>query len=110
LEEKCFGSLAEALSDVQGIDVGGEVGKTDGLNISVRGMPSDYAFVLIYGRRQNPRSAIHACSAAAPKQTYIRAGPVVSLEQAKTDQPGRVIRIAFQDGDVPQSSVERHIA
>ena len=53
LEEKRFGSLAEALQDIQGVDVGGEAGKTGGLNISMRGMPSDYTLVLIDGRRQN---------------------------------------------------------
>jgi outer membrane receptor for ferrienterochelin and colicins len=53
LEDKRFVSLAEALQDVQGIDVGGEAGKTGGLNISIRGMPSDYTLVLIDGRRQN---------------------------------------------------------
>lgn len=46
LQEKRFGSLAEALQDVQGVDVGGEAGKTGGLNISIRGMPSDYTLVL----------------------------------------------------------------
>jgi outer membrane receptor for ferrienterochelin and colicins len=53
LQDKRFVSLAEALQDVQGIDVGGEAGKTGGLNISIRGMPSDYTLVLIDGRRQN---------------------------------------------------------
>lgn len=53
LQEKRFGSLAEALQDVLGVDVGGEAGKTGGLNISIRGMPSDYTLVLIDGRRQN---------------------------------------------------------
>jgi outer membrane receptor for ferrienterochelin and colicins len=53
LETKRFGSLAEALQDVQGVDVGGEAGKTGGLTISMRGMPSDYTLVLIDGRRQN---------------------------------------------------------
>lgn len=53
LQEKRFGSLAEVLQDVQGVDVGGEAGKTGGLNISIRGMPSDYTLVLIDGRRQN---------------------------------------------------------
>ncbi|MBH1991536.1 MAG: TonB-dependent receptor [Sphingomonadaceae bacterium] len=53
LQEKRFGSLAEALQDVQGVDVGGEAGKTGGLNISIRGMPSEYTLVLIDGRRQN---------------------------------------------------------
>ncbi len=53
LEEKRFGSLAEALVDVEGVDVGLPAGKTGGLNISIRGMPSDYTLVLVDGRRQN---------------------------------------------------------
>lgn len=53
LEAKRFGSLAEALQDIQGVDVGGEAGKTGGLTISMRGMPSDYTLVLLDGRRQN---------------------------------------------------------
>ena len=46
-------NLAEALSTVEGIDVGATAGKTGGLNISMRGMPSDYTLVLVDGRRQN---------------------------------------------------------
>ncbi|RYZ65676.1 MAG: TonB-dependent receptor, partial [Proteobacteria bacterium] len=53
LEQKRFNSLSEALSDVEGIDVGAAAGKTGGLNISIRGMPSDYTLILIDGRRQN---------------------------------------------------------
>lgn len=53
LQEKRYGSLAEALSDVEGVDVGQSAGKTGGLNISIRGMPSDYTLVLVDGRRQN---------------------------------------------------------
>lgn len=53
LEERPFRDLAEALQDVEGIDVKGATGKTGGLNISIRGMPSDYTLVLIDGRRQN---------------------------------------------------------
>src|SRR5690606_19030180 len=45
--------LADALRDVEGIDVRGATGKTGNLNISIRGMPSDYTLVLIDGRRQN---------------------------------------------------------
>ena len=48
-----FGSLTDALESVEGIDVGAPAGKTGGLNISIRGMPSDYTLVLIDGRRQN---------------------------------------------------------
>lgn len=53
LESKRTTSLAEALADVEGIDVGNDVGKTGGMNISIRGMPSEYTLVLIDGRRQN---------------------------------------------------------
>lgn len=54
LEKKSFRDLAEALQDVEGIDVRGSTGKTGGFNISMRGMPSDYTLVLIDGRRPNP--------------------------------------------------------
>ncbi|WCT73712.1 TonB-dependent receptor [Sphingomonas naphthae] len=53
LQERRFGSLAEALTNVEGIDVGQTAGKTGGLNISIRGMPSDYTLILVDGRRQN---------------------------------------------------------
>lgn len=53
LQEKRYGSLAEALGDVEGVDIGQSAGKTGGLNISIRGMPSDYTLVLVDGRRQN---------------------------------------------------------
>ncbi len=53
LETKQFRDLAEALQDVEGIDVRGGTGKTGGLNISIRGMPSSYTLILIDGRRQN---------------------------------------------------------
>ena len=52
LEQKNYSSIAEALKDVEGIDVLGNTGKTGGLNISIRGMPSNYTLVLIDGRRQ----------------------------------------------------------
>src|SRR5690606_3716947 len=51
-------SLAEMLADVESIDIGGGVGKTGGLNISVRGMPSDYTLILIDGRRQNTPGSV----------------------------------------------------
>lgn len=53
LEKKRVGNLAEALADVEGIDVGAAAGKSGGLNISIRGMPSEYTLILIDGRRQN---------------------------------------------------------
>ncbi|MDX1268917.1 MAG: TonB-dependent receptor, partial [Oceanisphaera sp.] len=53
LESKRVSNIAEALKDVEGVDVGGQVGKTGGMNISMRGMPSAYTLILIDGRRQN---------------------------------------------------------
>ncbi|MDH1624041.1 TonB-dependent receptor [Pseudomonas chengduensis] len=53
LQQKSFSNLAEALEDVEGIDVRQGTGKTGGLNISIRGMPSQYTLILIDGRRQN---------------------------------------------------------
>lgn len=53
LQQKRYNSLAHALGDVEGIDIGQGTGKTGGLNISIRGMPSQYTLILIDGRRQN---------------------------------------------------------
>jgi len=51
-------SLAEILSTVEGVDVGGAVGKTGGQTINIRGMGSDYTLVLIDGRRQNTAGSV----------------------------------------------------
>src|SRR5690554_6326568 len=53
LQRKRYGNLAQALEDIEGIDVQQGTGKTGGLNISIRGMPSEYTLILIDGRRQN---------------------------------------------------------
>ncbi|HRD34991.1 MAG TPA: TonB-dependent receptor [Rhodocyclaceae bacterium] len=53
LQTRQFRDLAEALRHVEGVDVRGATGKTGGLNISIRGLPSDYTLILIDGRRQN---------------------------------------------------------
>lgn len=58
LERKRITSVADALRDVEGVDVGGPVGKTGGRNISIRGMPSDYTLILIDGRRQNAAGSV----------------------------------------------------
>lgn len=52
LEERPYRDLAEALQNVEGLDVHGATGKTGGLNISIRGMPSEYTLILVDGRRQ----------------------------------------------------------
>lgn len=53
LTEKRVANLAQALADVEGVDTGGTAGKTGGLTVSMRGLPSDYTLVLVDGRRQN---------------------------------------------------------
>ena len=53
LERKRFSNIAEAIADVPGVDVRSGTGKTGGLNVSIRGMPSNYTLILIDGRRQN---------------------------------------------------------
>lgn len=58
LEQERHQSLAEALANVEGVDVGATAGKTGGLNISIRGMPSDYTLILVDGRRQNAAGSI----------------------------------------------------
>lgn len=58
LEQKRVTSLADALRGVEGVDVGGQVGKTGGRNIRIRGLPSDYTLILIDGRRQNTAGSV----------------------------------------------------
>ena len=58
LERTRVTSIADALRDIEGVDVGGSVGKTGGSNISIRGMPSDYTLILIDGRRQNAAGSV----------------------------------------------------
>lgn len=56
LQQKNYTDLGEALSGVEGVDVRGGTGKTGGLDISIRGMPSNYTLILIDGIRQNASS------------------------------------------------------
>ena len=58
LQTRRVADLAQALMDVEGVDVGQDVGKTGGLNISMRGMPSDYTLMLIDGKRQNSPGSV----------------------------------------------------
>ncbi|WP_409306966.1 TonB-dependent receptor [Pectobacterium sp. B1J-3] len=53
LSKRKYNDLAEALSDVEGVDVRSTTGKTGGLDISIRGMSSDYTLILVDGIRQN---------------------------------------------------------
>src|SRR5690625_680991 len=42
LERRRYANLAEALDDVEGVDIRQGTGKTGGLDISIRGLPSQY--------------------------------------------------------------------
>ncbi|KFZ37997.1 hypothetical protein HR45_05655 [Shewanella mangrovi] len=56
LAQKNYHDLAEALSGVEGVDIRSGTGKTGGLDISIRGMPSNYTLVLVDGVRQSASS------------------------------------------------------
>lgn len=56
LETKPFHNLADAVADVEGVTVE-RGGKAGGMNISIRGLPSDYTLVLVDGKRLNQNSS-----------------------------------------------------
>lgn len=53
LQQRAYTGLADALRDVEGVDVGEATDKNGQPSISIRGLPSDYTLVLIDGKRQN---------------------------------------------------------
>ena len=115
LESERHQSLAEALANVEGVDVGASAGKTGGLNISIRGMPSDYTLILIDGRRQNAAGSItpngfgETSTSFIPPMSAIERievvrGPVSTLYGS--DAMGGVVNIITRKvGDVWSGSV-----
>lgn len=53
LAQERFANLSQALENLEGIDVGAAADKTGGMQVAIRGMPSDYTLIMIDGRRQN---------------------------------------------------------
>ncbi|MBZ2189810.1 TonB-dependent receptor [Alcanivorax sp. JB21] len=53
LASRPYTSLADALRDVEGIDVGTGTDKNGNLSITMRGLPAEYTLILIDGRRQS---------------------------------------------------------
>jgi outer membrane receptor for ferrienterochelin and colicins len=53
LKSKPYTSLADALRDVEGIDIGSGFDKNGNISITLRGLPADYTVVMINGRRQS---------------------------------------------------------
>lgn len=52
IEKKNATTIADLLVDVPGVDVRNGIGKTSGLNVSIRGMKPESTLILINGRRQ----------------------------------------------------------
>ncbi|WP_144353172.1 TonB-dependent receptor domain-containing protein [Sporomusa termitida] len=53
LNRRGYSDLAEAIGDVEGVDVLSGTGKTGGLDIRIRGMDSEYTLIMVDGIRQN---------------------------------------------------------
>lgn len=79
LENKKITNLADALSEIPGVDSLGGTGKTGGLNVSIRGMPSDYTLVLIDGRRQNVSGEVAPNGFGETSHTFIP--PIAAIER-----------------------------
>lgn len=58
IQKKNASNIADLLADIPGVDIRNGTGKTGNLNISIRGMGSDYTLVLIDGRRQTTSSDV----------------------------------------------------
>ena len=81
LQDKSYANLAEALEEVEGVDVRQGTGKTGGLNISIRGMPSKFTLVLIDGRRQNAPGAVAPNGFGETSNNFIP--PLASIERVE---------------------------
>ncbi|MGK5073755.1 TonB-dependent receptor domain-containing protein [Janthinobacterium sp. ZB1P44] len=79
LSKERFGNLTQALESVEGIDVGAAGDKTGGMNISIRGMPSDYTLVLIDGRRQNAAGNVTPNGFGGTQTSFIP--PLAAIER-----------------------------
>lgn len=53
LQNRPYAGLADALRDLEGVDVGAGQDKNGNISITMRGLPADYTLILIDGRRQS---------------------------------------------------------
>lgn len=79
LKDKRINSVADALVDVEGVDISPMAGKTGGLNIRIRGMDSEYTLVLVDGRRQNSTGDITPNGFGESNNSFIP--PVSAIER-----------------------------
>ena len=79
LKNKRINSIADALVDVEGVDISPTAGKTGGLNIRIRGMDSEYTLVLVDGRRQNSTGDISPNGFGESNNSFIP--PISAIER-----------------------------
>jgi len=79
LKNKRVNSIADALIDVEGVDISPSAGKTGGLNIRMRGMDSEYTLVLVDGRRQNTVGSITPNGFGESNNSFIP--PISAIER-----------------------------
>ncbi|MCH7337738.1 TonB-dependent receptor [Acinetobacter sp. NIPH 2699] len=72
-------SIADALADVEGVDISPTAGKTGGLNIRIRGMDAEYTLVLVDGRRQNSTGDIAPNGFGESNNSFIP--PISAIER-----------------------------
>lgn len=53
LQSRPYAGIADALRDIEGIDVGSGQDKNGNISITMRGLPANYTLILIDGRRQS---------------------------------------------------------
>lgn len=71
LAKRPYITLIDAISDVEGVDVGETSDKTGQKTISMRGMGSDYTLILIDGKRQNNHGDIYPNSFSGNQFNHI---------------------------------------
>lgn len=81
LENKPHRDLAEAISGIPGVDVNTGLGKTGGLNISIRGMPANYTLILIDGKRTNVAGDINTTNAGWSQADTSFMPPLSAIER-----------------------------
>lgn len=81
LENKPHRDLAEALSDIPGVDISSEQGKVGGLKVTIRGLPSQYTLMLIDGKRQNPAGDMHTDNPGWAQTDYAFMPPLSAIER-----------------------------
>lgn len=79
LERKSFHGIAEALAEIEGVDIDLAWDKTGAPSISIRGMPSDYTLLLVDGRRQNPAGNVAPNGFGATQNNFIP--PMSAIER-----------------------------